>query len=284
MGTRPQGIAWLGLAGLSAACLALTALRVAEYFFDVPAQALWSLCCQSAERLSQVPTSAWLRAGLLAAVLGLLVLAATNLGVRLVKTQRFIGQILSNGALSPLEIDPVVHELGLRGRIRVAAFPEPIAFCYGILRLRICVSTALVQTLSPSELTAVLLHERHHLKQRHPLRTLVLESLADTFFFLPAVGELRDLQLAKMELEADQAAIRGVGRKPLASALHRMLTHSEPSGPHPRLAFSGLNVTQARIDQILDGTSLPRRTAPSGIASAAASVLLICLLLMSLTG
>jgi len=281
---RPQRIGWLGLAGLSAACLALTALRVADYFFDLPAQALWSLCCQSVGRLSNVQTSSWLRAGLLAAGMSLPVFAATNLVVRLARTRRFVRQIPSNGAPAPLEIGPLVQELDLEGLLRVVDFPQPIAFCYGVLRPRICVSTGLLQTISAAELAAVLLHERHHLKQRHPLRTLILESLADTFFFLPAVRELRDLELARMELEADQAAIRGVGRKPLASALHRMLTHSEPRGPHPRLALSGLNVTQARIDQILDGTRLPRRPALPRMAGTAASVTLTCLLLISLTG
>jgi Zn-dependent protease with chaperone function len=177
-----------------------------------------------------------------------------------------------------------MEELGLQGLVRVVDLPHPTAFCYGLLRPRICLSSALVLAMSPPQLRAILLHERLHLKRWHPLITLVLDTLADALFFLPLVGELRDQFEAKMELDADRAAIHGAGRKPLAGALHRLLTHPQPLIRQSGLILNSLSVTQARLDQLLEGKPLGWQPSLTGLASIAPAISLMCLLLMSTAG
>ena len=97
--------------------------------------------------------------------------------------------------------------------------PRAMAFCAGFLRPRVVISTGAVGRLSAAELEAVLTHERHHRSRRDPLRLLLLRTLADAFFFLPALRSLGMRYAALAEVAADEAALRAGGRKDLASAL-----------------------------------------------------------------
>lgn len=96
----------------------------------------------------------------------------------------------------------------------------PEAFCIGLARPRIYVSSAAVATLSESELAAVIAHERHHARRRDPLRLLVARSIGEGLFWLPVLRRLADRYAALAELAADDAARWATGGpRPLASAL-----------------------------------------------------------------
>lgn len=281
---RRQAIGWLILGGLGGICLVVsiqTAFNLVPYS---PSHSLWSLCCRLAESLPRHQTSTWIRASLVVAGIILLAFAYRKLALRIGRTRRLVSQFLENEASIPHSMHSSIEELGLRGLVRVVDLPHPTAFCYGLLRPRICVSTALVMAMSPAQLRAILLHERHHMLRWHPLKTLLLETLADTLFFLPLVGELCDQLRTQMELEADRAAIHGAGRKPLAGALHRLLTHPQPLILQSGLALNPLSATQARIDQLLDAKPHGWRPSLSNLASIAPAISLVCLLLMSTAG
>ena len=97
----------------------------------------------------------------------------------------------------------------------------PLAFCSGLLRPRIYVSTRTIGLLSSEQLRAVLAHEAHHVRQRDPLRMFVSGVLADGLFFAPALRRLAQRYAALAELAADRAAAasqRG-DAGPLAGAL-----------------------------------------------------------------
>ncbi len=141
-------------------------------------------------------------------------------------------------ALSP-QVISLCAELGLTQRIVVLSTQIPMAFCFGLLRPRICISTGLLATLSDKELKAVLLHEDHHQRHYDPLRTLVIDGIAALLFFLPIVAEWRDLFRTATELAADRHAISAAGRSPLAGALHKLLIH--PHAMQDSSSHSGIN-------------------------------------------
>ncbi len=111
--------------------------------------------------------------------ISLLAFGYRNLARRISRTRRCVSQFLELEAPVPCSLHSCIEELGLQGLVRVVDLPHPTAFCYGLLRPRICLSSALVMEMSPAQLRAVLLHERHHLLRRHPLKTLLLETLVD---------------------------------------------------------------------------------------------------------
>ncbi len=133
-------------------------------------------------------------------------------------------------------------ELAGPPRARLVDREVPQAFCAGLLRPRIYVSTGAVDRLSDAELQAVLAHEAHHAARRDPLRLLVAQVLSDALFFIPAMGRLRRRYAALAELAADEAALGVIGAtQPLASA---MLTFGEL---HAALV---VGVSEERIDHL----------------------------------
>lgn len=166
--------------------------------------------------------------------------------------------------------------LGLTDRIAVVRAPRPYSFCYGLLRPRICLSTALVGILTEAELEAVLLHEHFHLKNRDPLKHLLSRALERAFFFLPIVAELGHHYRVAAELAADRAVIERQGqRRPLASALYKVLTATDAADSGPGLAGPA-GVTHLRIAHLLHPHT-PERLRLS--LSALATSLLVLLLI-----
>ncbi len=139
--------------------------------------------------------------------------------------------------------------------VRCLAEVQPLAFCSGVLKPRIHVTTGLLQVLSGPELEAVLRHEGHHRQRRHPLLRALLIGTGDVMFFLPVVGWLAERILDDAELAADRAAIRGVGRQAVAAALWRVGT---PTMPAPRQAIGFGGAAELRVAQLL-GDTLPAR-------------------------
>ena len=121
---------------------------------------------------------------------------------------------------------------------------RPQAFCAGLLRPRIYVSTGATETLGKDELCAVLAHEEKHARARDPLRMFCVRVLADALFFLPALRRLADRYASLSELAADAAAVRASGgdTRPLASAL---LVFGE--SPNPAV----VNLAPERVDHLL---------------------------------
>ncbi|MEM7029093.1 MAG: M56 family metallopeptidase [Chloroflexota bacterium] len=122
------------------------------------------------------------------------------------------------------------------------------AFSLGIRHPKIWLSTGLINLLDDDELMAVLHHEAHHCQQFDPLRLLIARLTSDIFFFIPRINSLVDHHHLAQEMAADAAAVESLGDNlPLASALHKLLTHPKEETPIPNLAISQLNITERRI-------------------------------------
>jgi Zn-dependent protease with chaperone function len=120
---------------------------------------------------------------------------------------------------------------------------RPQAFCAGLLRPRVYVSTGALELLDEHALAAVLAHERHHARNRDPLRLACGRAFAAGMLFLPPVRGLLRRQQALTEISADDAArAEGIERAALASA---MLTFSDASGAAP------VGIDPQRIDSLL---------------------------------
>jgi len=103
---------------------------------------------------------------------------------------------------------------------RVIEDATPQAFCAGLLRPRIFISTGALDRLDDDELRAVLAHEAHHALRRDPLRLFLARVLADALFFLPVMRPLQRRYATLAEMAADEAAIGASGNpQPLASAM-----------------------------------------------------------------
>jgi Zn-dependent protease with chaperone function len=141
------------------------------------------------------------------------------------------------------------------GRVRCIDGTVPIAFCAGAVRPEIVVSEGLAERLDDDELDAVLLHERHHVREHEPLMRVASEAAAQVLFFCPLARWWSRRRIELAELRADQAAVREVGPQPVAAALCA-LGAAMPS----QAAFAG--AAELRVAQLLgDPLPLERPTA-----------------------
>lgn len=212
--TKARGVFWLyaliALLGTGVTALAFVA-AAANVSLGIPSvDALIAACRRLA--LPEVTVTS-VAALILGSGAFAVVLLAVRSALRQIRdTRRFVASL---HVIGPARVGPP--------RTYVFADDAPNAFCAGLLRPRIFVSTGTLETLRRDELDAVLAHEAHHARSRDPLRLLLARTARDGLFFLPGMHDLaeRYAALAEAEAAADGAAVRASGgdRGSLAAAL-----------------------------------------------------------------
>ncbi|WP_067894533.1 M56 family metallopeptidase [Nocardia vaccinii] len=114
--------------------------------------------------------------------------------------------------------------------IRVLAAAEPIAYCLPGLRRRVVLSQGTFTSLNESELTAIVSHERSHLRARHDLVLEAFTAAHEAFpRFVRSKSALDSVKLL-IELLADDSAVKVTGATPLARALVACSNSTAPQG------------------------------------------------------
>jgi hypothetical protein len=147
-------------------------------------------------RLSYPAANVWALLILALALLGLLatLVAVASAARELTASRRFMRELARR---SPRTLGEAV----------VINESKPVAFCAGLLRPRVFISSAAVELLDAEALDAVLAHELQHARRRDPLRVATGRTLSRALFFVPGLRELARRQQALAELSADEAAI-----------------------------------------------------------------------------
>jgi Zn-dependent protease with chaperone function len=114
--------------------------------------------------------------------------------------------------------------------VRILDVKQPLAYCLPGVRSRVVVSEGTLTTLSDNEITAILTHERAHLRARHDLVLEMFTAVHAAFpRFVRSACALDAVRLL-IELLADDAAVRAAGPTPLARALVACASGRTPSG------------------------------------------------------
>ncbi len=152
--------------------------------------------------------------------------------------------------------------------VRVLDVSEPLAYCLPGMRSRVVLSAGALSALSRPELTAILRHERAHLRARHDL---VLEAFIAVHTAFPRIvrsGSALAAVALLVESLADDAAVRVTGPRPLARALVACATGRPPAGA---LAAGGPS-TVVRVQRL---AGPPNSIALSAAAYLAAAAILV---------
>jgi Zn-dependent protease with chaperone function len=215
-------------------------------------------------------------------IAALLTIGLLAVAWQLWRTSQYTRQLLSYAHISlPLHLESLIAEFGLdTAQVAFIQSPQPMAFCFGFLRPRICLSTSLVDLLSTPQLQAALLHEDYHRRRFDPLRILLVEAIGAALFFLPVVQEWRTLYKIKLELNADRYAVEKAGKAALAGALHRLLSYSAASMSFANVVTAGISANSARIAALLGERSAQQQISARSFVRSAAILWALCLLLM----
>lgn len=210
------------------------------------------------------------------ALLGTVGAGAVAAAVSLMRERR-LGRAL--GGRSPATgvapwLDEVLTEVGLAGRVCVVSSESLFAFTRGVLRPTVIISSGLLSQLTPEEIRAVLAHEAYHVRQRDPLRTLVVLALSRALFFVPLLQGLASAYRVEKEIEADRWALGHASASALAAAMLKMVGAPE-NVPHPLplVPFSG---PRARIRHLIAGERVGYwPVTPGSLLSTASALILV---------
>jgi len=138
--------------------------------------------------------------------------------------------------------------------LRILEHPTPTAYCLPGREKRVILSQGVIDTLTPSELDAVLTHEEAHLSARHDLLleffSVIHETVPEPIRCQAAMSEVRLL----VEALADRASVRRVGELSTANAL---LVLADSRVPEAAMAVSGATTAPIRLKLIAAGRPNP---------------------------
>ncbi|MFQ5452382.1 MAG: M56 family metallopeptidase, partial [Candidatus Paceibacterota bacterium] len=146
----------------------------------------------------------------------------------------------------------LISKLQLTGIVKVVHNNKPYAFCSGLVKRHIYLSSGLVDLASSRELEAILRHEKHHLKNRDPLTRFLAHAAHALFPWFPVLGDLASRCRLDQEIKADKAAIQGLGsKKPLITVLKKLLVY-DSCEVYPVISFYSQNLFEKRISALFN--------------------------------
>jgi bla regulator protein blaR1 len=163
----------------------------------------------------------------------------------------------------------------------VVDYPAAAAYCLPGIRSQIVVSVGTLDLLAPAELTAVLAHERAHLRARHDLVLIPFTSLRRAAPRSGLIAQAYRTVALLVEMMADDRALRVRGLLPreLATALLRFGTAAACDAPAGALAAAEGELT-ARVYRLLTPSPPLSRAAQAAVVLAAALLAAAPLLLI----
>jgi hypothetical protein len=192
-------------------------------------------------------------------------IGARSLSRQLAATRALAADVAARTVPSTMAVARAVARAGLAGRVDVVEDPQPHSFTYGAGQPRVAISTGLVDAVGAEELDAVLHHERYHVRNADTIKVLIVRAAPAAFFFLPALGFLRDRYLEGRELAADRAAVRASSDRAVAGALSKVLD-GPTWGDLGTAAALGGGVLDHRVEQLEDGVEPPLARVPRRVA------------------
>ena len=151
-----------------------------------------------------------------------------------------------------------------------------LVYCLPGKRGQVVLTSGAIDALDEAELTAVLAHERAHLRMRHDTVLAAASALSAAFPFVPAF-RLAYAELVRLvEMHADDVAVRHGSRRPLASALVTLAGAAHPAGT---LAAGG-KTALARVQRLAQPLQ-PLGLAKSALVASTGLAMLIAPLLIA---
>lgn len=153
--------------------------------------------------------------------------------------------------------------------VRMLEVEQPLAYCLPGLRQRVVISEGVVARLNRDELTAVISHERAHLRARHDLVLEAFIALQEAFpRFVRSSSALGAVELL-VEALADDQAVKATAPTTLGRAL---VACADAVAPRGAMAVGGPTTLQ-RVTRLADTS--PTRHVAATVYVVAAALLIV---------
>ncbi|MFH1744699.1 MAG: M56 family metallopeptidase [bacterium] len=170
-------------------------------------------------------------------------------------TNRFINFNLRNKKkFISKKLATASSSLNLEKRIMEINDRNPVVFCFGLIKPKICISSAFVKKLNEKELMAVLLHEQYHIITHENIKIFIIKIIATVLFFVPGLKALSEEYFMLSELSADEWSIDNSEDKTfLAGAIYKILELKESATLEDGLAIASFgHITEERVARMTD--------------------------------
>lgn len=145
----------------------------------------------------------------------------------------------------------IIKKYDLENKIVVYKSEQPSAFCIGIVRPKIFISSGMVQLLNKTEIEAVILHEEYHLRHKNNVMLFIFNTFSYILFFFPLIKDLKKQYEIYEEIEADKHAYTYLnGNAPIINSLKKLLLYEEPALKYG-FGFSKTHDVEYRIRSII---------------------------------
>ena len=220
-------------------------------------------------------------------VAGVCVLAAGPAGPAQLALYGLAAALLARTGAVAAQAAAAARRAGPRGRAQAAATPRRLpggvtasvvpsgqvaAWCGGLRRPQVVVTTGLLDVLSPAEQQAALAHEAAHIRLGHPRILLAGAVIGRSYRWLPPARLAWDRLRCDVEAAADDEAAAAAGAGPLLSALAKVALAATPPATAPaRAGFADPEDLRYRIRRL---QAPPARSARSALALGLAGAVL----------
>lgn len=153
----------------------------------------------------------------------ILFLALIKIVIVLLKTVFYERRLIIQ--TTPKIILKFIDKHGLAGKVRIIADKKPSAFCLGLLRPKIYLSTGLIQLMMKQELEAIILHEKYHLLKKDNIFLITATFIRQLLIPFPIFSDIIDSFIKIREIKADRYGTVLLGKKqPIVSAFKKLLS------------------------------------------------------------
>lgn len=154
---------------------------------------------------------------------------------------------------SNLKLLRLIRKLKLGERIVQIESAKLFAYCVGIKKPQIYISSGLVTQVNVKELEAILLHEKSHLDNHDPLVLTLLSLTQNIFPYFPILSDLiRNFRIER-EIRADKFAVSQQGdMQPLLSAMKKLLLVPDSDKFAFSVGVGELDTLEVRIHMLLE--------------------------------
>lgn len=218
--------------------------------------------------------------------IGVLALATVytliKIGVAVFKIYAFsktLGKTKSQGSEA---FDAVCNTLGLHNKVTLLDQTKPLAFCFGVLKPKIYISTGLVEMMNSEELVVILRHEKYHLDNRDSFVFLIATIIESLFPFFPIISDFIRVYRTDREIQADAMAIRNSDDKhSLTEVLKKLLRYEPTIRPAFIASIISVDALEARIHSLLLHKTSHRKVGIRNVIFSLASLIILIGLMVS---
>ncbi len=151
---------------------------------------------------------------------------ALGKGVFVVVKAQTLKKKLMENVTSDKKFSKALMKLKLQEKTMLIKSNKPFAFCLGIVRPKIYISTKMISLMDKAEVEAILRHEKYHLENKDSF-VMLLASMGESLLpFFPLLSDLLHNYRIEREVKADNEAIKELGHSAsIVSVLRKLLAY-----------------------------------------------------------